>query len=360
MNKSAAILFAALLSVGASARAVEMDFDGVKGFSLESIEEMIADQEDKGHKPPPPQHHPVTPPGHYNNTPGHNNHHTPPPPPPSHNNHPKPPTPNYPHYPPVPPPYHPPSPPPPQYHFGGYERSCQTLTFTAQSPLSVTREMTMREFGEECQSYNYNYSYGGHGYCRPVSNYHSRKVTVNIGPRQLESWETERLEVCMEAPKRVTVDTAGMLYNYTVDTKNEEGFLGFNRRTTITMTPHAKKPSQPDSKELSVAFAGTTSNGTVLMINDNRADYFRGERITITAEGMRLPGGNIQDMPVQDLLDSFAKFNITRTFDVSRAYEIRLMDAPRPGKYMVTLKFYRSGPLSSGATASTMEMIEIR
>ncbi|HOI43151.1 MAG TPA: hypothetical protein PK523_09420 [Elusimicrobiales bacterium] len=346
MKKPAVIFFAALMSLGAAARAAEVDFDGMDGLGAESIEEMIADLEDKGHHPPPPQHHPVNPPGH-------NNHHNPP------HHPPKPPAPppyhNPPHHPPVPPPYHPPSPPPPQYHFGGYERACQTLTFTSQSPLSVTREMTMREYGEECQSF----SYGGHGYCRPASRYHSRKVTVNIGPRQLESWETERLEVCMEAPKRVTVDTSNMLYHYGVDTKNDEGFLGFNRRTTITMTPHAKKPSQPQSGELSVAFAGTTSHGTVLMINDSRADYFRGETITITAEGMRLPE-NPQNMPVQDLLDSFSRFNVAGTFDVSRAYELRLMSAPRPGKYMVTLKFYRSGPLSSGAMASTMEMIEIR
>lgn len=238
MNKSAAILFAVLISMSASARAVDMDFDGVKGFSLESIEDMIADQEDKGHKPPPPQHHPVTPPGHYNNTPGHNNHHTPPPAPYTPGSY------NYqqPHY---PQPYYPPPPPPQpqyQYHFGGYDRTCQTLVFNAETPLTVTREMNMREYGEECQSYGYNYGYSGPGYCRPVSYYHKRKVTVNVGARLLKPWETERLEVCMEAPKRVTVDTRGMVYDYTVDTDNQEGFLGLNRRTTITLTPLGHRP----------------------------------------------------------------------------------------------------------------------
>ncbi|GEM_PF-1504970 len=354
MNKPAAILFAALLSMGAAARAAEVDFDGLDTNG--SLEEMLLDLEDKGHHPPPPQHHPANPPGHHHPAPGHNNnHHNPPHHPPAPPHH------NPPHHPPVPPPYHPPSPPPPQYHFGGYERACQTLTFTSQSPLSVTREMTMREYGEECQSFGHGgYSYGSHGYCRPTSRYHSRKVTVNIGPRQLESWETERLEVCMAAPKLVTVDTAGMLYHYSVDTKNEEGFLGFNRRTTITMTPQAKKPSQPDSKELSVAWAGAAAHGgALIMVNDNRSDYFRGERITITAEGMRL-AENVQNLPVQDLLDSFQKFTVTNTFDVGRSYELRVLEPLKPGKYMLTLRFHRSGPLSSGATASSMEMIEIR
>ncbi|HNT98449.1 MAG TPA: hypothetical protein PKK31_09310, partial [Elusimicrobiales bacterium] len=75
MNKPAAILFAALLSIGASARAAEVSFDGLDTNG--SLEEMLLDLEDKGHKPPPPQHHPANPPGHNNYTPGHNNHNHP-------------------------------------------------------------------------------------------------------------------------------------------------------------------------------------------------------------------------------------------------------------------------------------------
>jgi len=358
MNKKAAIFFAALLSLSAAARAAEGSLESAKANGLDTFIDVLDIVSDlagnkpqhpgqpnhpgqPGHQPPPPQpHHPPYNPGH------------PPVPPP-----PQPHQPPQPHY---PPPYNPGwdnhnNQPTPQYHFGGYRESCRTMTFNAQSPLSQTMDMIMEEYGEECLSYNHGYT----GPCRPATNYHKRKVTVNIGPRQLESWETERLELCMRGPKSVDANTNGMLYNYAVSSRNDDGL--FRRATIFTLTPGAKKPAQPDSKELSMSFAGVTAAGDVrLILNDLRADYFRGEKITITADGMNIPQID-QNAPVDQLLNSFVKFNVTKAFDVAGTYELKLMDGPaKPGKYVVTLKFFRSGPLSSGAETSTIESFEIR
>ena len=344
MRKHVAFFFAALMSVSAAARAAEVNFDGADKGGLDTVidvldivSDLTGDRPQPGHPQPPPPGHPQ--PGH----PGHPGHQPPPPP----------------YHPPVPPPYNPgwdhPNPPPTQYHFGGYRESCRTMTFNAQSPLSQTMDMILEEYGEECQSYSYGYP----GHCRPASNYHKRKVTVNIGSRQLEPWETERLEVCMRAPKLVDLNLGGMLYEYAVSSRNDDGL--FRRSTIFTLIPGLKKPAQPSSNELEMTFAGLTSAGDVRMtLRDTRADYFRGEKITITADGMNIPQID-PNMPVDQVLNSFVKFNVTKAFDVAGSYELKLLDGPaRPGKYVVTLKFFRSGPLSSGAEVSTIESFEIR
>ncbi|MBI5743450.1 MAG: hypothetical protein HY952_02760 [Elusimicrobia bacterium] len=362
MKKQVAFMFAALMCVSAAVRAAEVDFDGNKAGGLDTaigILDIVSDLAGGGHQPPPPGQFPQHPgqPGHPGGHPGY-----PPPPPPVHpgqpGGHPGYPPPPPPHYPPVPPPYNPgwdhPNQPSSQYHFGGYRESCRTMEFNAQSPLSQTMDMIMEEYGQECMTYDHGFQ----GPCRPATNYHKRKVTVNIGPRQLEAWETERLEVCMRAPKSVDVNLNGMLYEYAVSSQNDDGL--FRRSTIFTMTPGRKKPSQPSGKELEMTYAGITTSGDVrIILKDNRADYFRGEKITITADGMNIPdiGPNT---PVDQVLNSFVKFNVTQAYDVAGSYELKLMDAPKPGKYVVTVKFFRSGPLSSGTEASNIETFELK
>ena len=354
MNKKIAIVFAALLSISAAARAAEGSLESARAGGLDTfidVLDAVSDiAADRPQHPGQPGSHDGHQPGQFPQHPGQPAPHHPVPTPP-------PPQPHHPNVPP-PQPYNPGwdhhDQPTPQYHFGGYRESCRTMEFNAQSPLSQTMDMIMEEYGEECMSYNHGFS----GPCRPDTRYHKRKVIVNIGPRQLEAWETERLEICMKDPKYVEVNTGGMLYNYAVSSRNNDGL--FRRETIFTLTPGAKKPAQPDGKELSVSFAGITSAGDVrLVLRDNRAEYFRGEKITITADGMNIPQID-QNAPVDQILNSFVKFNVTQAFDVAGQYELKLMDAPKPGKYVVTIKFFRSGPLSSGAEASTMETFEIK
>jgi hypothetical protein len=354
MNKKIVIVFAALASFATAARAADMENSKAGGLDtfldvVGTIADITDGRPQPGHPGGFPQH-----PG----QPGHPGGHNPPPPPP-----PQPWNPGHGGHNPPPPPYHPPynpgwdnhhDQPTPQYHFGGYRESCRTMDFNAQSPLSQTMDMIMEEYGEECMSYNHGFS----GPCRPATNYHKRKVIVNIGPRALEPWETERLELCMTSPRVVIAKTDGMVYNYAVSSRDNDGL--FRRETIFTLTPGAKKPAQPSAKELSMEFAGVTASGDVrLILRDNRADYFRGEKITITADGMNIPQID-QNTPVDQVLNSFVKFNVTKAFDVANVYELKLMDAPKAGKYVVTIKFFRSGPLSSGAEASTMESFEIR
>jgi hypothetical protein len=344
MKKNFAIIFSAVMIISAAARAADQGFESSRAGALDALIDLVSSEEpaiqEETAMPPTnepevmPNEHGQLPqdtghqqPGHPDH-PGNNDHH-------GHHDH------N--------------NPPPSHYNFGGYKESCRTFTFNSQSPLSVTESMILEEVGTDCQASHY----GAPEHCRPSSKYHSRKVTVNIGARQLESWETERLELCMQSPDYVTADTSGMIYEYAVSSKNDDGFF-FKRKTIFTLTPGAKKPAQPDSKELTMTFAGVTAGGDVrLILKDNRADYFKGEKITITADGMNIPVIG-QNMPVDQLLASFVKFNVTAAFDVAGSYELKLMDAAKAGKYVVTLKFFRSGPLSSGAAASTIEAFEIK
>lgn len=335
MKKNIAFVFAALMAVSSAARAAEVNFDGVPGGPAAFIDVAGLVSDLGGGKP-----HPGPQPGQ-----------------PPHPGHPQPlPPPQHPGGPGVHPPVLPPLPPPPQeqYHFGGYRESCRTFTFTAQSPLNLNEELIMEEFGEECVSFHPGYP----GHCRPSTKYHSRKVTINIGPRKLEPWETERLELCMKAPKQVEANISGMLYEYAVASRNDDGF--FKRSTIFTLTPGPKKLSQPDGKEISIGYTGPAAAGGVSMqLADGRAEYFRGEKITFTAEVMRLPEIT-QNMPVEDLLNAFTKYNVTQVYDVAGLYDLKLMGESKPGKYMVTLKYFRTGPLSSGAEASIIGSFELK
>jgi len=245
-------------------------------------------------------------------------------------------------------------PPQPHYEFGGFKESCRTLRFNSQSPLSVTETMTLVEYGEMCQSWGA----GNSKYCSPVTKQHRREVTVNIGPRKLESWETERLEVCMTRPDQVGADTDGMLYEYAVSARSDDGL--FKRATVFTLVPGAKKPSQPAATDLAMTFAGITPAGEVRMtLQDRRADYFMGEKITIAVEGASLPEISLNMSPEQ-IMAVMTRMNVTAAFDVAQSYELKLMEAPKPGKYSGKVTFSRSGPLSSGTEATMDAAFEIR
>ena len=339
MRKSLIFIAAAVMAVTSAARAAEVDFDGAKpGSSLDIMEAVSELSSDRAPGPRPHGGHP----------------------PPQHPGHPGSPQPNHPgplppHPGSLPPPPNPhPLPPQPHYEFGGFKESCRTLRFNSQSPLSVTETMTLVEYGEMCQSWGA----GNSKYCSPVTKQHRREVTVNIGPRKLESWETERLEVCMTRPDQVGADTDGMLYEYAVSARSDDGL--FKRATVFTLVPGAKKPSQPAATDLAMTFAGITPAGEVRMtLQDRRADYFMGEKITIAVEGASLPEISLNMSPEQ-IMAAVTRINVTAAFDVAQSYELKLMEAPKPGKYSGKVTFSRSGPLSSGTEATMDAAFEIR
>ncbi len=350
MKKSIYFIFAAAMSVSAAARAAEVNFDGSKANGLDTFTDVMDIVSDlAGDKPQHPGQPGQPGPGHDNNHPGpgHDNNHPGPQPQPWHPG----PQPQPWHPGPQPQPWNPPTPPQP-YSPVYPDMNCETWEFTAQTPNTRTEKITGEEQSFDC------YFNNGMQYCRPTGNYFSRKITVNIGDRKLESWEKESLKVCLDSAHSARVDTSGMIYEYAVSSKDNDGF--FNSSTVFTLTPGAKKPAQPDANELSMTFAGVTTAGDVrITLKDTRADYFKGEKITINADGMNIPEIT-PDMPVDQVLNSFVKFNVTAAFDVAGSYELKLMDAPKPGKYVVTIKFFRSGPLSSGAETSTMETFELK
>ncbi len=340
MNNKLFLILPSLLYFSAAASAAEVGFDGAPGDAGAYIDIMEISAElaavKAPPKPPVPSHQPPYPLPHQPPTNG-----------------------------PKPPPGQPgailPLPPPPplpqpqaQYHFGGYRESCRTFSFTAQSPLILTEDLTLEEYGEECQVL-----LPGHpAHCRPVSRYHKRKVTLNIGPRRLESWETERLTLCMRSPKNVEEDTSGMLYQYEVASRNDDNF--FKKSTFFTLTPGLKKPSRPAAGELSIGYTGVSADGAVRMaLADSRFAYFLEGQITISAEVTRLPGIAVNP-PAEGLPAEPARLSVTQTFATASVYELKLMDAPAPGKYAVALRFTRSGPHSSGEEGGLDGSFELR
>lgn len=226
-----------------------------------------------------------------------------------------------------------------------------TWKFTAQTPDTRTEKVTGSRkdcyLGADLQYY-----------CSDSSAPFSRKITVNIGERKLEAWEEESLKVCLDSPSSPTLRLGGMLYEYAVASRNSNGFLGANAATTFTLTPGAKKPSAPDSREISVGFVVAADGGVYLTLNDARADHFKGEKISIKAEGMKLDIDHT--LPVDQMINSFVNFKVSGSFEVGSSYILKLMDTPKPGKYVVTVTFSRNGPLSNGASAEVMETFDLK
>ncbi|MEI7527459.1 MAG: hypothetical protein WCK76_00835, partial [Elusimicrobiota bacterium] len=229
--------------------------------------------------------------------------------------------------------------------------NCVTWKFTAQTPNTRTEKVTGSKkdchLGADLQYY-----------CSDSSEYFSRRITVNIGERKLEAWEEESLKVCLDSPSSPTLRLGGMLYEYAVASRNSSGFLGANAATVFTLTPGAKKPSAPDSQEISVGSVVAADGGVYMTLNDARADHFKGEKISIKAEGMKLDIDHT--LPVDQMISSFVNFKVSGSFEVGSSYILKLMDTPKPGKYAVTVTFSRNGPLSNGASAEVMETFDLK
>ena len=230
------------------------------------------------------------------------------------------------------------------------DADCETWEFTAQTP-SVRTERLFAQ-GRECATFPDDTGVM-RNYCRPTGKMASRNVTVNIGARTLQPWEKEELKICLDQFGTASVDTSGMAYEYATASKDSNPFLG-TASTAFSLTPGAKKPSAASADEISVQ---TTAAGKVVLA-DGRADYFKGEKITISIDGMLIPVIT-PGMPTEDLLKSFLNFKASQTFDTAATYEIPMAEATRPGKYVLTITFSRQGPLSSGAAASTMATFTI-
>ncbi len=231
------------------------------------------------------------------------------------------------------------------------DENCTNWEFTAQTPNTRTEKVIGEDPSNDC------YFKDGVKYCRSTGKMFSREVTVNIGARRLETWEKESLKVCLDSSVSARLDTGGMLYEYQVNEENTSSI--FKKATIFTLTPGAKKPSKPDSHELSVASVGAGPAGDLrLVLTDTRADYFKGGKIEIIVDGMSVPVIG-QGSPL-DILDSFVTVKANGSFNVAPTYELKIADKAKPGQYVVTIGFTRTGPNASGEKASTTEIFEIK
>ncbi|HXT02430.1 MAG TPA: hypothetical protein VN915_17285 [Elusimicrobiota bacterium] len=225
------------------------------------------------------------------------------------------------------------------------DADCETWEFTAQTPSVKTEKLFSQ--GRECANFP-DESGTMRNYCRPTGKMYSRNVTVSIGARALQPWEKEELKVCLDQFGLASIDASGMAYEYATASKDSNPFLG-TASTVFTLTPGAKKPAAVSSDELTV----TSASAAKVVLADGRADYYKGEKISISVDGMLIPVLT-PGMPVDDLLKSFANFKASQTFDTAPSYELPISGATKPGKYVLTITFSRQGPKSTSATASTI------
>ncbi len=290
---------------------------------------VLAAAQDLKVPPPPPPHQQSGQPGHDEHfNPDHGGDHGPGPHPgPGHDHHPL-----------------------PDYQLVTNDNNCSNWRFTAQTPSVRTEKVIGETEGFDC------YWKGSDKYCRPTGEYFTREITVDIGPRKLETWETESLKVCLESQTSPRLDTADMLYEYSVAEENTSSL--FKKATKFTLTPGAKKPAKPGLNELTVASAGAGPAGELrLVLSDTRAGYFKGEKIDISIDGMKVPEPNAT---VEELLHGFVTISAQGSFSVAPAYEFKLLDKAKAGQYVITVKYTRSGPLSNGEASSTTEIFEIK
>lgn len=222
---------------------------------------------------------------------------------------------------------------------------CETWEFTAQTPSVKTGKLITE--GRDCADFP-DSTGTMRAYCRPTGKFATRAVTVAIGARSLQAWEKEELKVCLDQYGTATVDTTDMAYDYTVASKDSNPFFG-TPSTAFTLTPGAKKASTVSSDDLTVA----STAGGALVLADAKADYFKGEKITISVDGMRTPTIT-PGMSPEDLIKAFLTFKTSQTFDTAATYRLPLTAATRPGQYVLTITFSRQGPLSTDAAASTV------
>ena len=167
---------------------------------------------------------------------------------------------------------------------------------------------------------------------------------VNVAPRQMYPWESERFEVCMEA-ERVELETRHSPYRYYVD---RQGLYD----VTFNLTPNYRTPTAPDKEGLySTAFAFRDGK-FVLNVSDRWAREYAGEKVLIKVELMK---------------DGFLFFNSSQgekefTFDAANGYTVAFAegdlqktaayadasgDLRGPKKFYVKWGFRRVGSVST-------------
>jgi hypothetical protein len=206
--------------------------------------------------------------------------------------------------------------------YNGPVNECSDWTFKSDTPNPFTNEI-------------YFYDYQGQ--------IHDQKVTVNIGARDLEPWESETITVC---PGFLSTDKS--LFNYSVTRKDTSGFGSFFTGTKsyeYTLVPTGRKSYTPDANGLSMVSGGATPAGKVaITIADKWSQMYQGQQIVLTAKVMRIPS-DVQNLPPQELLNALKETTVTAGFAVAPQYAMTLFDSVLSGTYTVTVTYLRDGQL---------------
>lgn len=248
----------------------------------------------------------------------------------------------------------PPPPPPPQPNPNGPKPGNPT-------PPGHPKASEVKDYYPGQPGYNNNgfdngphgsYSYSGHygnqqgtWYCHERRGREFRATAqLNIAPRQLFPWESERFEMCMEA-ERVELDTRNSPYRYFVD---RQGMYD----VTFNLTPNYRTPTAPDEAGLYLTAFAFRDGKFVLSVSDRWAREYAGEKVAIDVELMK---------------DGFLFFNSSqgkKTFnlDAAGSYELAFAegdlektaeyvdtsnDMRGPKKFYVKWGFRRVGAVST-------------
>jgi hypothetical protein len=170
-----------------------------------------------------------------------------------------------------------------------------------------------------------------------------RSVQLSLGARQLQPWETDSFEVCMEGP-RVQLRQLDTAYSYDV---RELGHYDLR----YELTPLYKTPMDPDRNGLSVSAFSHADGKFTFKLSDRWAAEYAGEKVTVKVELYK---------------DGFLFFNTPKgdkefTFDAANGYEMTFAEselnkpeqpdpAPNyrgPKKYYLRWGFRRVGNIST-------------
>ena len=201
----------------------------------------------------------------------------------------------------------------PQEHFEN--SGCKDIEFTGPGANSWKGTIFAEESGR-CRPSN---GASGALECQVKDSY-DREVSVTLGDRDLKPTETEVLKVCI-SKYSAQADLKGMFYDYTVTAQDFDGGAFGGARSELLLTPGARKPVPPVSKEVTFSVAPNAAGNLVMTVTDGAAADFGGE-IVIT-------------------VDNFTDIGLNRTFKIAASYQLKLLEVSQPGSYTLCISYMR-------------------
>ena len=201
----------------------------------------------------------------------------------------------------------------PQEHFDN--SGCKDIKFTGPGANSWKGTI----FGEESGRCRPSGGASGAMECQVKDSY-DREVSVTIGDRDLKPNETEVLKVCI-SKYSAQADVKGMFYEYTVTANDSDGGVFGGAHSELLLTPGARKPTPPLSKEVAFSVAPNAAGNLMMTVTDGAAADFGGDMV-IT-------------------VDNYTDIGLNRTFKIAPTYQLKLLEVSKPGSYTLYISYMR-------------------